>query len=87
MKISELCGIAASNGNQILGLNKRNITYTKVEATKCCVRVISTIHRLIMPDNQTLIMMQVLTISLLTNIYHSHCIYGGLSALKLLNIS
>ena len=32
MKVSEQCGIAASKGNQILGLVKRNITYkgTKV---------------------------------------------------------
>ena len=27
MKVSEQCGIAASNGNQILGLIRRNITY------------------------------------------------------------
>ena len=27
MKVSEQCGIAASKGNQILGLIKRNITY------------------------------------------------------------
>ena len=27
MKVSEHCGIAASNGNTILGLIKRNITY------------------------------------------------------------
>ena len=27
MKVSEQCGIAASKGNQILGLNRRNITY------------------------------------------------------------
>ena len=27
MKVSELCGIATSNGNQILGLIRRNITY------------------------------------------------------------
>ena len=25
----EQCGIAASNGNQILGLNRRNIAYKK----------------------------------------------------------
>ena len=29
MKISEQCGIAASKGNQILGLIKRTITYTE----------------------------------------------------------
>ena len=29
MKVSEQCGIAASKGNQILGLNRRNITYKK----------------------------------------------------------
>ena len=29
MKVSELCGIAASKGNQILGLIRRNITYKK----------------------------------------------------------
>ena len=29
MKVSEQCGIAASNGNQILGLIRRNITYKK----------------------------------------------------------
>ena len=27
MKVSELCGIAASKGNKILGLIRRNITY------------------------------------------------------------
>ena len=27
MKVSEQCGIAASKGNQILGLTRRNITY------------------------------------------------------------
>ena len=27
MKVSEQCGIAASNGNRILGLITRNITY------------------------------------------------------------
>ena len=27
MKVSEQCGIAASKGNQILGLIRRNITY------------------------------------------------------------
>ena len=27
MKVSEQCGIAASKGNQILGLLRRNITY------------------------------------------------------------
>ena len=27
MKVSKQCGIAASKGNQILGLNRRNITY------------------------------------------------------------
>ena len=27
MKVSEQCGFAASNGNQILGLIRRNITY------------------------------------------------------------
>ena len=27
MKVLEHCGIAASNGNQILGLIRRNITY------------------------------------------------------------
>ena len=40
---------------------------------KCCVRVLSTIHKRIMPDYQTLITMQVLIISPLTSIYHSHC--------------
>ena len=29
MKVSEQCGIAASKGNQILGLIKKNITYKK----------------------------------------------------------
>ena len=29
MKVSEHCGIAASKGNQILGLIRRNITYKK----------------------------------------------------------
>ena len=28
LKVSEQCGIAASKGNQILGLIRRNITYT-----------------------------------------------------------
>ena len=27
MKVSEQCGIAASKGNQILGLIRRNVTY------------------------------------------------------------
>ena len=31
VKVSEQCGIAASKGNQILGLIKRNITYKKKE--------------------------------------------------------
>ena len=30
MKVSEQCGIAASNGNQILGLIRRNITYMTI---------------------------------------------------------
>ena len=29
MKVSKQCGIAASKGNQILGLIRRNITYTE----------------------------------------------------------
>ena len=29
MKVSEQCGIAASKGNNILGLIRRNITYKK----------------------------------------------------------
>ena len=29
MKVSEQCGIAASNGNQIHGLIRRNITYNE----------------------------------------------------------
>ena len=29
MKVSEQCGITASKGNQILGLIRRNITYTE----------------------------------------------------------
>ena len=29
MNVSEQCGIAASKGNQILGLIRRNITYKK----------------------------------------------------------
>ena len=33
MKILELCGIAASRGNQILGLIRRNITYKEKELT------------------------------------------------------
>ena len=35
MKVSEQCGIAASKGNQIIGLIRRNITYktTKVNYT------------------------------------------------------
>ena len=32
MKISEQCGIAASNGNQIIGLIMRNITHKKQKA-------------------------------------------------------
>ena len=31
MKVSEQCSIAASKGNQILGLIRRSITYMKVE--------------------------------------------------------
>ncbi len=31
MKVSEQCGIAASKGNQILGLIRRNITYKEKE--------------------------------------------------------
>ena len=31
MKVSEQCGIAASEGNQILWLIRRNITYKKKE--------------------------------------------------------
>ena len=33
MKVSEQCGIAASKGNQILGLNRRNITYKEKRLT------------------------------------------------------
>ena len=33
MNVSEQCGIAASKGNQILDLIKRNITYTEGETT------------------------------------------------------
>ena len=29
MKVSEQCGIAASKGNQIVGLMRRNVTYKK----------------------------------------------------------
>ena len=29
MKVSEQCGIAASKGNKVLGLIRRNITYKK----------------------------------------------------------
>ena len=29
MKVSEQCGIAASKGNQIIGLIRRNITYKR----------------------------------------------------------
>ena len=31
MKVSEHCGIAASKGNQILGLIRRNITYKEIK--------------------------------------------------------
>ena len=31
MKVSEQCGIAASKGNQILGLIRRNITYKEIK--------------------------------------------------------
>ena len=33
MNVSEQCGIAASKGNQILGLIRRNITYRKANYT------------------------------------------------------
>ena len=33
MKVSEQCGIAASKGNQILGLIRRTITYKKKQLT------------------------------------------------------
>ena len=38
MKVSEQCGIAASKGNQILGLIRRNITYdtTRQRNSKQC---------------------------------------------------
>ena len=32
MKVSEQCGIAASKGNQILGLIRRNITFKEKKA-------------------------------------------------------
>ena len=38
MRVSEQCGIAASKGNQILGLIRRNITYKKANYTKAIVR-------------------------------------------------
>ena len=31
MKVSEQCGIAAANGNQILGLIRRNMVYKEKE--------------------------------------------------------
>ena len=31
VKVSEQCGIAAANGNQIIGLIRRNIVYTEKE--------------------------------------------------------
>ena len=40
MKVSEQCGIAGSNGNQILGLIKRNITYKENNLTIPLYKVI-----------------------------------------------
>ena len=37
MKVSEQCGIAASKGNQILGLIRINITYKGKNVTQICV--------------------------------------------------
>ena len=37
MKVSEQCGIAASKGNYIIGLIRRNITYRDKNANFICV--------------------------------------------------
>ena len=37
MKVSEQCGIAAANGNQILGLIRRNIVYKEKELNNTAV--------------------------------------------------
>ena len=38
MKVSEQCGIAASKGNQILGLIRGNITYEKKSLLYLCIK-------------------------------------------------
>ena len=37
MRVSEQCGIAASKGNQILGLIRRNVTYSPVQGKKLII--------------------------------------------------
>ena len=39
MKVSEQCGIAASKGNQILGLIRRNITFPAI--VRHCIQALS----------------------------------------------
>ena len=38
MKVSEQCGIAASKGNQILGLIRRTITYKEKQLIVPCTK-------------------------------------------------
>ena len=38
MKVSEQCGIAASKGNQILVLIRRNITYKEKSSLYLCIK-------------------------------------------------
>ena len=37
MKVSEQCRIAASKGNQVLGMIRRNITSSSVTLSRCCL--------------------------------------------------
>ena len=36
-KVSEQCRIAASKGNQVLGMIRRNITSSSVTLSRCCL--------------------------------------------------
>ena len=38
VKVSEQCGIAASKGNKILGLIRRNITYKEKSKLYLCIK-------------------------------------------------
>ena len=44
MKVLEQCGIAASKGNQIIGLTRRNIAYKKNKLIITLYKAIARLH-------------------------------------------